>query len=108
MTAERERLPNRRLNETFDFEVSGLKYRCTVSKFCDGRIAEVFLSNHKAGSQADTNAKDAAIIASIALQYGVSLETIRRALLRDIQDRPSGPLGVVLDLTAAEADNEKH
>jgi len=108
MTAEHERLPNRRLGETFDFEVGGLKYRCTVSKFPDGRIAEVFLSNHKAGSQADTNAKDAAIIASIALQYGVSLETIRRALLRDNQDRPSGPLGIVLDLIAAEASNEEH
>jgi hypothetical protein len=108
MSAERERLPNRRLSETFDFEVGGLKYRCTVSKFSDGRIAEVFLSNHKASSQAYANAKNAAIIASIALQYGVSLETIRRALLRDTQDRPSGPLGIVLDLIAAEADNEKH
>jgi hypothetical protein len=54
----RERLPNRRYSETFDFNVNGLRYTCTLSRFPDGRLGEVFLSNHKSNSQADTNARD--------------------------------------------------
>jgi hypothetical protein len=41
-------------------------------------------------------------VCSIALQHGVPLETIRRALLRDASGRASGPLGVALDLIADE------
>ena len=32
----RERLPNRRVAETFDIEVAGLRYTCTVGLFGDG------------------------------------------------------------------------
>ena len=49
---------------------------------------------------AGINAQDAAVVCSIALQFGVPLETIRRALMRDSHDRPSGPLGVALDSIA--------
>jgi hypothetical protein len=45
----------------------------------------------------------AAVIASIALQHGVPLETIRRALLRDPRGQPSSPLGAALDLIAEAA-----
>jgi hypothetical protein len=94
----RERLPNRRYAETFGLECAGLQYTATISRFPDGRLAEVFLSNHKAGSQSDTNAKDAAVVCSLALQHGVPLETIRRALMRDARGKANGPLGAALDL----------
>jgi hypothetical protein len=94
----RERLPNRRLAESFELEVNGLRYACTIGRFPDGRIGEIFLSNHKSNSAADTNARDSAIVCSIALQYGADLETIRRALCRDSHGNPSGPLGTALDL----------
>jgi hypothetical protein len=55
---KRERLPNRRLSETF--------------------------------------------VASIALQFGANVETIRRALCRDSRGRASGPLGAALDRIAAD------
>ena len=93
---ERQRLPNRRLSQSFDIEVSARRYRCTASRFDDGRLAEVFLSNNKAGSDSDTAAKDLAVVCS--LQFGVPVETIRRALMRDSQGRPNGPLGTALDL----------
>jgi hypothetical protein len=99
---KRERLPDRRLNETFNFECSGLRYTCTIGRFRDGRIAEIFLSNHKSNSAADTAARDAAIVASIALQFGANVETIRRALCRDSRGRASGPLGAALDRIAAD------
>ena len=102
MTAARERLPNRRGNETFNFECSGLRYSATVGRFADGRVAEIFLENHKADSQAGANARDCAVVCSLALQHGVELETIRRALLRDPRGKPSTPLGAALDLIAAE------
>jgi hypothetical protein len=97
MTA-RQRLPDRRPAESFDIEVAGLSYICTVGRFADGQIGELFLQNHKPGSQSDANARDAAVAASLALQFGCPLEILRRALLRDSQGRPSTPLGAALDL----------
>jgi predicted DNA-binding transcriptional regulator AlpA len=101
MTAQqREQLPNRRLGETFELEVAGLYYTATIGRFPDGRLAEIFLSNYKSNSAADTNARDSAIVCSIALQCGADLETIRKALCRDSRGRPSGPLSAALDLLA--------
>ena len=100
--SERRRLPNRRASETFDLESQGLKFTCTVSRFSDGSVAEIFLQNHKAGSMAGINAQDAAVVCSLALQHGVPFETIRRALKRDANGRPSGPLATALDLLAED------
>jgi hypothetical protein len=72
----------------------------TVSRFPDGRLGETFLSNHKAGSAADVNARDAAIAFSFAVQHGADPEAIRKALCRDGQGRASGPLGCALDTIA--------
>jgi hypothetical protein len=94
----RERLANRRMSTTFSFEVAGLRYIATTSTFADGRLAEIFLNNHRINSAADVNARDAAITLSIALQSGADLETIRKALSRDSHGRATGPLGVALDL----------
>ena len=98
MTAARQRLPDRRLSESFGFTCGGMAYVATVSRFDDGRLAEIFLTNHKVGSAAETAARDSAVVASIAMQHGVDVDTLRRALLRDAHGQPSGPLGVALDL----------
>jgi hypothetical protein len=102
----RQRLPNRRACETFNFEVDGLHYCATVSRFEDGHIGEIFLASHKAGSQADTAARDGAIVVSLAIQHGADLETIRRGLCRDGHGRASGPLGRALDLIAEREGTE--
>src|SRR5262249_4056540 len=83
-----KRLPDRRLAETFEIEVSGLRYTATIGRFPDGRIGEVFLQNHKPGSQSDANARDAAVAASLAIQYGCPLHVLQRALLRDARGNP--------------------
>lgn len=100
MNAARERLADRRLSENFSFEVSGLRFSATVSRFADGRVAELFLNNHKFGNQSDTNARDAAILLSFALQHGADINTIRKALCRDGQGRALGPVGQALDVLA--------
>jgi hypothetical protein len=102
MTA-RARLPDRRPAETFEFDVAGLRYTATVGRFPDGRIGEIFLNNHKSNSAADANARDSAIVCSLALQHGVELDTIRGALVRDSRGNASTPLGAALDLIAQEA-----
>jgi hypothetical protein len=99
MTA-RERLPNRRACATFELTVAGLDYTCTVSRYADDRIAEIFLTNHKSNSAADVGARDAAIAFSFAVQHGADPDAIRHALCRDGHGRPSGPLGTALDLLA--------
>jgi ribonucleoside-diphosphate reductase alpha chain len=98
--SERRRLENRRAALTFDLEVAGLKYTATVGRFPDGRVAEVFLNNHRVNSAADVNARDASITLSIALQSGADFEAIRKALSRDSSGRASGPLGAALDIVA--------
>ena len=94
----REHLPSRRPSTTFEFTCGDLQYTCTYSRFASGRIAELFLSNHKTNSHADTAARDSAITFSIAVQHGADPETIRSALCRDSRRRASGPLAAALDL----------
>ena len=99
MTA-RERLPNRRASEVFGFELNGLRFTASISRYPDGHIAELFLDNHKAGSAIGTLVRDAAIIFSFAVQHGADPDAIRRALCRDGNGRALGPLGAALDLLA--------
>jgi len=103
--SRRERLPNRRRSETFSLQFCGLRYTATASWFLDGRLGELFLGNHKSDSAADVNARDAAIILSIALQFGADIETIRKALSRDSHGRPSGVLGAALDQIGISHDH---
>jgi ribonucleoside-diphosphate reductase alpha chain len=63
---------------------------------------KIRLADGKVNSQADTAARDSAVIASLALQHGAPVETLRRALLRDSQGNASGPLGCALDLIVGE------
>jgi ribonucleoside-diphosphate reductase alpha chain len=98
----RARLVNRRANEGFDFECDRLHYHATISRFATGEIGEIFLSNTKPSSQSDVNARDAAVAASLALQFGCPLDVLRTALLRDARGEASSPLGKALDLIAAD------
>ncbi|MGO9047993.1 MAG: hypothetical protein ACLQFW_14080 [Xanthobacteraceae bacterium] len=96
------RLPNRRASESFVFEVDGLRLRAAVSLDVAGRIQELFLNNHKAGNQADTSARDAAIVLTLALQHDADINAIRKALCRDSRGRALGPLGGSLDKLAED------
>jgi hypothetical protein len=99
--ATRRRLPNRRGSETFNFICGNFHYVATVSFFDDGRLAEIFIGNGKAGSSTDSAAKDSAVVASLALQHGIPVDVIRRALLRNSQGVANSPLGCALDLIAS-------
>lgn len=94
---KRTRLPDRRRSETFEYECDGLRYTATVSWYPDGRIGELFIGSNKSGSMADTNARDAAICFSLAVQHGVEPSLISHALCRNLSGDASGPLATALD-----------
>jgi hypothetical protein len=99
----RDRLPNRRPCESLNFTHGGMSYIASIARYSDGRLAEIFITNPKVGSDADAGAKDSAVVCSLALQYGVPVETISKALLRDVKGNPSSPLGAALDRIAEES-----
>jgi hypothetical protein len=94
----RERLPNRRPAELIDFVHAGREWTATVGRFADGRVAEVFL---RAGKDSDLArlAEESAIVASLALQHGCDIATIRHL----IESTGAGPLSTVLDLIDGSA-----
>lgn len=89
----RERLPNRRIAELVDFQHGGRSWTATIGRFADGRVGEIFLDT------LGDLAADAAIVASLALQSGCAVETLRHALA----DRDAGPLAAVLAIIAETA-----
>src|SRR6516164_22561 len=97
MTTARERLPDRRASEVFDFEAMNLRFTASISRYPDGRISELFVDNHKAGSGIGTLVRDAAIIFSFAVQHGAAADAIRRALGRDSNGHALGPIAEALD-----------
>ena len=100
--SSRERLSTRRPSIVFDLELNGLRFTASFSCFPDGRPGEIFLQNHKPGSQSDANARDAAVAASLALQHGCPLETLQRAVLRNENGKASTPLGAAIDHIVAD------
>lgn len=66
----RERLPNRRHSETVDLWYGGQRYHVTVGRYPDGRVAEVFLSGAKSGSDVDGLCADLGVLVSRLLQHG--------------------------------------
>jgi hypothetical protein len=94
----RQRLPNRREHELLTFVHEGVRYTAGVGRFADGGLAEIFLSTAKHGTAIDLNARDAALAASLLLQHGCPLDTLRRALTRNVDGSASGPLAHALDL----------
>jgi uncharacterized heparinase superfamily protein len=91
--SDRERLPDRRRAELIDFEHGGRRWTATVGRFADGRVAEIFLDAPKVSPIAEMAAA-AAIVASLALQAGCLLATLRHAL----DGRDVGRLGAALAL----------
>jgi hypothetical protein len=99
---QRERLLNRRLHEVVQFEHGGFTYVAGIGRFDDGKLAEVFLNADKVGTAIETQARDAAITASLFFQNGGSPETLRRALTRNADGSASGALGKLLDLLTSD------
>ena len=58
------------------------------------------------GTAIEAWARDSAILASIAIQYGTPLDTVRHALSRDEANNAASPLGALLDILAESEAGE--
>jgi hypothetical protein len=101
MTA-RARLPNRRSSENLETRFRGKPFTLTFSRFADGRIAEAFIDPGKIGNDLAEDARDFAILISIALQHGVPLAVLRSSVSRSGGDRPATIAGHALDCLSLE------
>jgi ribonucleoside-diphosphate reductase alpha chain len=74
----RERLSETRRSITHKFEVNQLEGYITVGFYDDGRPGEVFVKIAKHGSTISGLLDTIAVLTSMALQYGVPVETLAR------------------------------
>jgi len=92
-------LPQRRRCETFNLNFGGLArdYAITVGYYDDGSFGEVFITGAKSGEQIEAVARDGAVLISLALQHGVSIQTLAGAITRNAEGEPQTVVGAVLD-----------
>jgi hypothetical protein len=96
-------LPNRRRCLTYKFKHRDFRYHGTIG--FDPRTfqpCEIFLQAGKAGTRIEDVARDAAVLASMALQHGASITQLRAALTRLEDGLPAGPVAALLDIYATD------
>jgi len=102
-------LPNRRLAHTYRFEHRGFRYFGTVGIDPDTlRPVDIFLQVAKAGSELEATARDAAVLASKALQHGCTIPELRSAMTMLEADAPAGPVAVLFDLFTTDMTRSGH
>jgi hypothetical protein len=90
----RQRLPNRRPSHTETLEVGGQIFTGTVGFDPEtGRPCELFLNAGKEGSLIGAMLADAAVAISVALQHGVSAQTLAKSIGR-LPEAPQAPGGL--------------
>ena len=101
----RETLPSRRTSVTTTIDAKGIPVAVPVGFYEDGRPGEVFIVGGKEGSTMRLVLADAAVLISIALQYGAPANKLAETLLRepvgdekDGKTLPASPLGAVLEI----------
>lgn len=97
--------PNRRPCLRYPFLHGKFRYFGTIG--IDPRTlspCEVFLqAATPSGTDVEAMARDAAVLASKALQHGASIEELRAALTRLENNAPAGPVAALFDLFAADS-----
>jgi hypothetical protein len=91
----RDLLPQRRPCRTFDLVFRNHRITLATGHFPDGRIGEVFLNIGKSGNDLDAIARDSAILLSLAIQHGVTLETVAHAISKDARGNALSILGAI-------------
>ena len=84
-----------------EVEHSGSAFTVGLGYYPGACPGEIFVSTGRSGSELDALLNDAAVLASIAMQYGAPLENLARAMGRLGDKRtPASPLGAILDMAA--------
>jgi ribonucleoside-diphosphate reductase alpha chain len=101
-------LPSRRGSETENIEWKNWIWTFTVSSYSDGKLAEIFidtptkgdLARPKSGSDLALLVQDAAVVASIALQYGAPIQVLASAVQLGARGEPLTIFSAVLQSIA--------
>ncbi len=101
MTLERQRLPDRRENETVDLVFAGHRYHGTVGFSLDGRPREIFCHGGKVGSGMDLILDDACVALSLLLQHGVEPQGLAHSMGRLGGGAAASIIGALVDLVAS-------
>jgi hypothetical protein len=98
----RNRLPDRRPNETLDLMFDGTPYGVTIGFFpTTGGIGEVFTHGAKVGSAMDAILDDACVALSLLLQHGLAPSSLAASMGRNGDGKPpSSIVGALADLLA--------
>ena len=90
----RKRLPNRRGATSFE-EHNGIRFLGTYSKFADGSVGEIFVSNQKAGSH----------LTCASLTWAVAASWRCNLAARSLSNADGSPatLGAALDIISGRA-----
>lgn len=108
----RRKLPARRRSQVIKFDHvhpdTGMPspHFATIGYYDDGAIGEVFLDAGKMATDVANLARDAALILSIAMQYGVPLAEMHASVGRAENGRPHTVIGTALDILTAEPPME--
>lgn len=104
----RERLPNRRQNETVYLRHNGHEFTVTIGYDDEGEPKEVFANAAKSGTEMSHILADACVIISLALQYGTTPDDLAKSLGRvpDLDrgkgaDKPASVLGEIMAIVAS-------
>jgi hypothetical protein len=95
--SDRATLPNRRAAETFEVKHGSHAVTVTLGYYSNGQLGEVFVSDPKVGSSMEAIARDAAVLLSLSMQFGVPIDTMRHAITREQDGSASSIIGAVLD-----------
>lgn len=101
----RRTLPQRRGGENFEFICGVTRFVASVRREAQGRpITEIFLNGPKIDSDVDLTARDAAMVISIALQFGVPIRALAHSTGRNADGSAASPIGALLDILAREEE----
>ena len=94
----RQRLPNRRECETYEFERDKLKYTISYGRaHAGGPVRELFINAGKSGTNMESLMCDASTAISVALQNGATPTELAHSITRNPDGTPASPIGQILD-----------
>ncbi len=101
MIPVRQRLPNRRENETVDLVFDGHRYHVTNGFAHDCRPREVFCHGGKVGSGMDRILDDACVALSLLLQHGIEPRDMGHSMGRLGDGAAASIIGALVDLVSS-------
>ncbi len=107
---KRRKLPSRRASEVIELKhvlSNGNEqlYFADIGRYSDNSIGEIFLDMERQSNEVANMARDASLILSIAIQYGVPIDEMRASVGRSETGLPHSVIGTALDLLESERNN---